>query len=90
MEPHSPTAQTNEWRSSVTTVNRSTFSMGETLLLSRAFLEGCLDERLSQENPIVLDSRQRDFLELVAGSASFTDPIAVPKKLLEAFLAEKK
>jgi hypothetical protein len=82
----------------VTTVNRSTASKGETLLLSRVFLEGCLEERLSQEeeeeeeeeeeNPIVLDSRQREFLELVARQATFrVDVIAVPKELLEAFLA---
>jgi hypothetical protein len=62
--------------------------MIEMILLSRAFLESCLQERLAQENPIVLDSRQREFLELVASSATFsTDGIAVPKDLLEAFLA---
>jgi hypothetical protein len=64
-------------------------SKGEIILLSRVFLEACLEERLSQENPIVLDSGQREFLELVAGSATFsTDVIAVPKELLEAFLQE--
>jgi hypothetical protein len=76
------------------TVTRSTASKGETSLLSRVFLEGCLEERLSQEeeeDPIVLDSRQREFLELVARQASFRgDVIAVPKELLEVFLAEKK
>jgi hypothetical protein len=81
----------------VTTVNRSTASKGETLLLSRVFLEGCLEERLSQEeeeeeeeeeDPIVLDSRQREFLEVVARQATFrVDVIEVPKELLEAFLA---
>ena len=56
------------------------------ILLSREFLEACLEERLSQDAPLVLDSRQREFLELVAELASFsTDVIAVPKKLLDAF-----
>jgi hypothetical protein len=78
------------------TVVRSTASKGEISLLSRVFLEGCLEERLSQEEeeekaPIVLDWRQREFLELVARSATFrVDAIAVPKELLEAFLAGKK
>jgi hypothetical protein len=75
------------------TVARSTAAKGEISLLSRVFLEGCLEERLSQEEekeaPIVLDWRQREFLELVARSATFRgDAIAVPKELLEAFLAE--
>jgi hypothetical protein len=61
-------------------------SKGE-ILLSREFLEACLEERASQENPIVLDARQRKFLELVARAATFGDEIAVPKELLEAFLA---
>jgi len=63
---------------------------GEIVLLSRAFLEACLEEKFWQENPLVLDSDQREFLELVASSATFgTDAIAVPKELLEAFLAEE-
>jgi hypothetical protein len=63
---------------------------GEIVLLSRAFLEACLEEKLSQENPLVLDSDQREFLELVATSVTFgTDAIAVRKELLEAFLAEE-
>jgi hypothetical protein len=77
------------------TVARSTASKGEISLLSRVFLEGCLEERLSQEEEeekeasIVLDWRQREFLELVARSATFRgDVIAVPKELLEAFLAK--
>jgi hypothetical protein len=74
------------------TVARSTASKDEISLLSRVFLESCLEERLSQEEekaPIVLDWRQREFLELVARSATFRgDVIAVPKELLEAFLAE--
>jgi hypothetical protein len=79
------------------TVARSTASKGEISLLSRVFLEGCLEERLSQEEeeeeekeaPLVLDWRQREFLELVARSATFRgDVIAVPKELLEAFLAK--
>jgi hypothetical protein len=60
----------------------------EAVLLSRAFLEGCLEERLSQEDPLVLDSRQREFLELVASSATFRGVIAVPKDLLEAFFRD--
>jgi len=60
------------------------------ILLSKVFLESCLEARLAQENPIVLDSGQREFLELVASSATFsTGRIAVPKHLLEAFLAEE-
>ena len=56
----------------------------EIVSLSRAFLEACLEERVSQEDHVVLDSRQREFLELVASSATFsTDAFAVPKKLLE-------
>ena len=63
-------------------------SKGEIILLSRVFLEACLEERLAQENPIVLDARQREFLELVASSATFsTGGILVPKELLKAFLA---
>ena len=57
------------------------------ILLSREFLEACLEERVSQEGPAVLDALQREFLELVATSATFSDTIAVPKELLEAFLA---
>jgi len=64
--------------------------MDEIILVSRASLEACLEEKLSQEKPLVLDSRQREFLELVASSATFsTDTIAVPKELLEAFFAER-
>ncbi len=62
----------------------------EIVSLSRAFLEACLEEKVSQEEPLVLDSRQREFLELVASSATFsTDAFAVPKELLEAFLAQE-
>ena len=60
----------------------------EITLLSRDFLEACLEERLSQEGPIDLDFRQRKFLEWVAASATFSNVIVVPKVLLEAFLAE--
>jgi hypothetical protein len=72
-------------------VTRSTVSKAKTIVLSRAYLEDCLEERLSQEqDSAVLDSRQREFLELVARSATFGDVIEVPKELLEAFLAGKK
>ena len=57
------------------------------ILLSREFLEACLEERASQQDSIVLDARQREFLELVAQTAPFADEIAVPKELLAAFLA---
>jgi hypothetical protein len=60
---------------------------GETIPLSRDFLEACLEERLAQEDPLVLDSRQRKFLELVAAKATFNDVILVSKELVEAFLA---
>ncbi len=72
-------------------VTRSTVSKGKTIVLSRAYLEDCLEERLSQEqDSIVLDSRQREFLELVARSTTFGEVIEVPKELLEAFLAGKQ
>ena len=65
-------------------------SKGDIILLYRAFLEACLEEKLSQENSLVLGSDQCEFLELVANLATFsTDAIMVPKDLLEAFLAEK-
>jgi hypothetical protein len=38
----------------------------------------------------ILDSRQREFLELVARSATFRDVLEVPKELLKAFLVGKK
>ena len=58
------------------------------ILLSRGFLEACLEERLSQEPlAIVLDTRERGFLEVVAASATFSNIIAVPEELLKAFLA---
>jgi hypothetical protein len=74
------------------TVDPLTASKGEASVLSRAFLECCLEERLCQEDPIVLDSRSREFLELVAylAATTFSDEIVVPKELLEAFLAQNK
>jgi hypothetical protein len=72
------------------TGGHSTVSKGETVVLSRAFLEDRLEERLGQDQPIVLDPREREFLELVARSAAFGDEIAVPKGLLEAFLEKEK
>ncbi len=60
----------------------------EEILLSREFLEACLEERVSQDGPVVLDDKQRQFLEALATSATFgRDVIAVRKDLLEAFLA---
>jgi hypothetical protein len=68
----------------------SMYYNGEMILLSRAFLETCLNERMSQEDFFVLDSDQREFLELVARSATFSrDPIVVPKELLDAFLSQE-
>ena len=46
-----------------------------------------MEERLAQESPLVLDSCQRKFLELVAAKATFNDVIVVSKELVEAFLA---
>jgi hypothetical protein len=59
------------------------------LLVSRAFLEACLEERVSQGGPVILDDKQREFLEVLATSATFSsrDVIAVRRELLEAFLA---
>ena len=71
------------------TVDHSTASKGETSLLSRTFLEVCLEERLGQDGPVVLNSREREFLEKVADLATFGDVITVPKELLEAFLVNK-
>jgi hypothetical protein len=70
------------------TTGPADLSNGETILLSKVFLERCLEERLGRDEPTVLDSREREFLELVARSATFRDEIAVPKELLEAFLAK--
>jgi hypothetical protein len=63
-------------------------SKGE-ILLSREFLEAHLEKRVSGDGFVVLNTRQREFLELVAVSATFSDVIVVPKELLEAFLAGK-
>ncbi len=71
------------------TVDHSIASKGETILLSRTFLEACLEERLGQDEPIVLNWREREFLEKVAHLATFGEAIVVPKELLEAFLANK-
>ena len=72
-------------------VDRRSFTDSkDEILLSRAFLEACLEERVSQNGPVVLDAYQRQFLELIATSAPFKDVITVPKKHLEAFLAAKK
>jgi hypothetical protein len=51
-----------------------------------------LEERLCQEDPILLDSREREFLELVAclAATTFSDEFVVPKELLEAFFAENQ
>jgi hypothetical protein len=69
---------------------RLVYYKDEIVSLSRAFLEACLEEKLSQKDPLELDSRQREFLELVASSATFsTDAFAVPKELLEAFLEQE-
>ena len=57
------------------------------ILLSREFLEACLEEKMSQDGPVVLDDSQREFLEVVATSATLGDVIAVREELLEAFLA---
>ena len=86
-EPHLRPAlqRRNEHKSTVTTFTSE--NSKDKILLSREFLEACLEESLSQEAPVVLDARQREFLELVAEAATFSDIIAVPKELLEAFLA---
>ena len=62
------------------------------ILVSREFLETRLEERVAQDGHFVLDARQREFLELIAASAAAAtsgDAIAVPRNLLEAFLAGK-
>jgi hypothetical protein len=63
-------------------------SKGE-ILLSREFLEAHLGKRVSGDGFVVLNARQRESLELVTASATFRDVVAVPKDLLEAFLARK-
>jgi hypothetical protein len=65
---------------------RSAASRDE-IMLSREFLEACLEERVSQDGLVVLDDGQREFLEVVAASATFRDVIAVRKEHLKAFLA---
>jgi hypothetical protein len=72
------------------TVERSTDFKGETIVLSRKFLEDCLEERLGQlgeDEPVVLNWQEREFLEQVARLATFGDEIVVAKELLEALLA---
>ena len=75
-----------EWRSFVSPFDPREHE-GELVPLSREFLEACLERRLSQEDPIVLDPRQREFLEVVAASVPFGDVVMVPEELLRAFLA---
>jgi hypothetical protein len=63
----------------------SAVSEGETVV-SRGILDAFLEEMLSRGDLIVLTPRQRDFLELVAGTSMSQDEIVVPRELLEAFL----
>ncbi len=64
-----------------------TASEGETLL-PRDLLEAFLEEMSARADLTVLTPHQREFLELVAASASYNDEIVVPRELLEAFLRE--
>jgi hypothetical protein len=60
---------------------------GEIVLLSRDFLyNALLEKQASRDGFAALNARQREFLELVAEAATYSDIIAVPKELLEAFL----
>jgi hypothetical protein len=80
---------TVETPASSATAGLAGLTEGEPILLSKAFLERCLEERLlGQDDPLILDPLEREFLELVAVSATFRDEIAVPKELLEAFLVK--
>jgi hypothetical protein len=60
---------------------------GETAI-SRAVLEAILAEAVAHTGPIVLNPRQRRFLELVTRAPIVADHIMVPKELLRAFLVE--
>lgn len=60
-------------------------SKGKTVV-SRDLLNVFLEKMASREDLIVLTPRQREFLELVATTATFKDEIMVPRQLLEAFL----
>jgi hypothetical protein len=59
------------------------------ILVPRALLEECLGERVSREDPVVLDPQQIEFLERAAAHASFGEAVVVPRELLEAFLVEE-
>jgi hypothetical protein len=61
---------------------------GEIVLLSREFLNALLEKRASRDGFAALNARQREFLELVASSATSRGAVAVPKELLEAFLVQ--
>jgi len=60
-------------------------SKGETVV-PRDLLKVFLEKMVSRRDLIVLTPRQREFLELVATTATFKDEIVVPRQLLEALL----
>jgi hypothetical protein len=60
-------------------------SEGETVV-SKGILEDFLEEMLSRGDLIDLTARQKEFLELIAGSPSSQHEIVVPRELLEPFL----
>ncbi len=64
-----------------------TASKGETLV-PRDLLEAFLQEMSARADLTVLTPHQREFLELVAASASYNDEIVVSRELLKAFLRE--
>ena len=56
------------------------------ITIHRDLLEASLTQMISRGN-FVLTPSQREFLEVVAAAATFSDEILVPKELLNAFLA---
>ncbi|CAA9234489.1 MAG: hypothetical protein AVDCRST_MAG93-1033 [uncultured Chloroflexia bacterium] len=63
----------------------SSTSSDETMV-PRDLLEVFLYKTVAHADQIIFTPHQREFLELVATTASFTDEIVVPRQLLEAFL----
>jgi hypothetical protein len=59
------------------------------ILVPLELLEECLGERVSREDPVVLDPQQIEFLERAAVHASVGEVVVVPRGLLEAFLVEQ-
>jgi len=60
------------------------------ILVPRVLLEERLGERVSREDPVVLDPQQIEFLERAVAHAIVGEAVVVPRELLEAFLVEEE